>query len=48
MTCLRGEGSKVFIPLMEFYFYLLSSQVLSYDGLHSPDCLAVTAAGIAV
>lgn len=23
-------------------------QVFSYDGIHSPDCLAITAAGIAV
>ncbi|KAA0053844.1 putative polyribonucleotide nucleotidyltransferase 1 [Cucumis melo var. makuwa] len=33
------------IRTIGFYLFL---QVLSYDGLHTPDCLAITAAGIAV
>ncbi|KAK1270565.1 hypothetical protein QJS04_geneDACA012996 [Acorus gramineus] len=38
-------------PTMPKGFYhetQISSWVFSYDGIHSPDCLAVTAAGIAV
>lgn len=30
------------------YNYSIGLQVLSYDGLHPPDSLAITAAGIAV
>lgn len=36
------------MPKGFYYETQLLSWVFSYDGLHSPDCLAVTAAGIAV
>lgn len=36
------------VVILMFYHVFTETQVLSYDGLHIPDCLAVTAAGIAV
>lgn len=34
--------------MLSYSNYCLCAKVLSYDGLHPPDSLAITAAGIAV
>ncbi|KAE9465749.1 hypothetical protein C3L33_02352, partial [Rhododendron williamsianum] len=51
-SCITREVSHCFfiqtLCHLLLAFYLMYIEVLSYDGLHPPDSLAVTAAGIAV